>query len=103
MTEQQPSYPLIKSSFIRKILGYTSIVLFLAMMIAGFIGKPDGLFEIFLGPLLMVWAFAIEGIGGAFSRRGPWRPVSTVGRMALFSVGVAETTIGLIHLLRTRV
>jgi hypothetical protein len=90
-------YPLIKSPVLRSFVEWLATGLFIAFLVGALKSEAVGL--ILLGCFLMVAAFAISGIRGAFSR-GPWLPVRNAGRIAMFVISILSLVLGLLRLLR---
>jgi hypothetical protein len=95
---QSQRYPLIKSPLLRRTAEYVASVLLVATIVLA-LTTSEPVAMVSLGAFLMVGAFAVSGIRGAFAYKSPWIPVRPAGRIAIFCVGVLSLLLGTIRLL----
>jgi FtsH-binding integral membrane protein len=98
VTDQNQTYPVIKSPVLRKTAEYMAGALLIATIILG-LTASEAATMVSLGVFLMVAAFAVSGIRGGLAFSSPYLPMRKAGRIAMFSIGVLSLVLGAIRLL----
>jgi FtsH-binding integral membrane protein len=95
---QNQTYPIIKSSALRKTAEYSATALLIATIVLA-LTSSEAVTMVSLGVFLMVAAFAASGIRGGLAFKSPWMPIRKAGRIAMFCVGFLSLVLGAIRLL----